>query len=59
VVHNELTDLTFICDGRLKLVRVRGGHGWEEVSLRRGIKASEEVEIARKKKRNVDGMRNG
>jgi hypothetical protein len=34
-------------------------HGWEEILLRRGIKVSEETEIARKKKRNGDGVRNG
>jgi hypothetical protein len=42
VVRNKFANLTFICDGRLEQVRVQGGHGWEEVLLRQGIKASEE-----------------
>jgi hypothetical protein len=37
---------------------VRGGHGWDDVSLKRGIKVSEEMEIARKKG-NGSGVRNG
>jgi hypothetical protein len=58
VVHNKFVNLTFIQDRRLKQVQVRDGHGWEDGSLRRGIKASEEVAIARKK-RNGGDMRNG
>jgi hypothetical protein len=38
---------------------MRGDHGWEEVLLRWGIKASEETEITRKKMRNGSGVRNG
>jgi hypothetical protein len=34
VVHNKFVNLTFIYDGRLKQVRVRGGHGWKEGLLR-------------------------
>jgi hypothetical protein len=59
VICDKFADFTFICDGRLEQVRMRGIHGWEEVSLRRGIKASEETEITRKKMRNGGGMRNG
>jgi hypothetical protein len=58
VVHNEFVDLTFICDRRLKQVRVQGGHGWEEVSLRRGIEASKETKIARKRNINGGDVRN-
>jgi hypothetical protein len=56
VVRNKFAYLTFICEGRLKQVRVRGGHGWEKGSLRWGIKASEGAEIARKKMRNGGGV---
>jgi hypothetical protein len=59
VVRNKFVNLTFICDGRLKQVWVRAGHGWEEGSLTRGIKAGEETEIMKKKKRNGGGVRNG
>jgi hypothetical protein len=57
VVHDKFTNLTFICDGRLKHMRVCGGHSWEEALLRRGINMSEEMEITRRKKRNGDGVR--
>jgi hypothetical protein len=59
VVHNKFVNLTFIYDGRLKQVRVWGGHVLEEGSLRRGIKVNEETEIVSKEKRNGGGMRNG
>jgi hypothetical protein len=59
VVHNKFVNLTFICDGRLKQMQVRGGHDWEEALLRRGINMSKETEIARRKKRNDGGVRNG
>jgi hypothetical protein len=52
VVHNKFANLTFIYDGHLKQVQVWGGHGWQKGLLRWGIKAGEETEIARKKKRN-------
>jgi hypothetical protein len=39
-------------------MQVRGGHGWEEILLRRGINMSEETEIVRRKKRNGSGVRN-
>jgi hypothetical protein len=42
VVHNKFANVAFICDGRLEQVRVQGGHGWEEVSLRRWIRDWEE-----------------
>jgi hypothetical protein len=58
VVRNKFANLTFIYDGRLKQVQLRGGHGWEETLLRRGINKSEETEIARRKKRNGGGVRN-
>jgi hypothetical protein len=32
VIHNHLADFTFICDGSLEQVWVRGSHGWEEES---------------------------
>jgi hypothetical protein len=38
---------------------VRGSHGREDLSLRQGIKVSEEMEIARRKMRNGGGARNG
>jgi hypothetical protein len=38
-------------------MRVRGGHGQEEDSLRQGIKVSEEMEIAKKTMRNGGGER--
>jgi hypothetical protein len=37
---------------------VQGGHGWEEVSLRRGIEASKETEIVRKMNINGGDVRN-
>jgi hypothetical protein len=42
VVHNKFANVAFICDGWLEQVRVQGGHGWEEVSLRWGIRDCEE-----------------
>jgi hypothetical protein len=57
VGRNEFVNFTFIYDRRLKLVRVRGSQGWEEILLQRGINVSEETEILRKK-RNGRG-RNG
>jgi hypothetical protein len=33
VICNKFENLAFIHDGWLKQVWVRGGHGWEEVSL--------------------------
>jgi hypothetical protein len=59
VICIELADLTFIYDRWLKQVRVWGGHGWEEVSLRRGIELSKEMETARKKMRNGGSVKSG
>jgi hypothetical protein len=57
VIHNEPANLAFIFNGCLKHVRVQGSHGREDDSLRRGIKVSVEMEIARKKMRNGGDMR--
>jgi hypothetical protein len=59
VVHNKFVNLTFIYNGWVKQVRVRGDHGWEEALLQRGISMTTETEIARRKERNGRGMRNG
>jgi hypothetical protein len=55
VICNELVNLAFIYIGRLEQMLVQGGHGREEDSLRRGIKVSEGVEIAKKMMRNGGG----
>jgi hypothetical protein len=52
VICNELANLAFICSERLEEMRVWGGHGRKEDSLRREIKVSEEAEIAKKTMRN-------
>jgi hypothetical protein len=57
VICNELVDLAFIYNGCLEQMRVRGGHGQEEDSLRQGIKVSKEMEIAKKTMRNGGGER--
>jgi hypothetical protein len=59
VVHNKFVNLTFIYNGELKQMRVRGDHFWEEALLRRGTNTSEVTEIVKRKKRNGGGMRNG
>jgi hypothetical protein len=58
VVNNKFANLTLICHGRLKQERERGSHGWEEALLQRGIGASAETEIMRRKERNGGDMRN-
>jgi hypothetical protein len=57
VGRNKFVNFTFIYDGRLEQVWVRGSHGWEEISLRQGINVSEETKILRKKRNG--GGRNG
>jgi hypothetical protein len=53
VIHNEFVDLTFIHDGRLEKMRVRGSHHGGERSQQHRIGASAKDEIAR----NGDGGR--
>jgi hypothetical protein len=47
VICNELVDFTFIRDGRLEKMCVRGGHHRGEISQPHGIGASVKEEVAR------------
>jgi hypothetical protein len=50
MIHSKLADFTFICDGWLENMRVRGGHcggGGGGESQQHGIGASAKAEIAR------------
>jgi hypothetical protein len=57
VICNELLNPASICNECLKQMRVRGSHGREEDSLRRGTGVSEEMEITWRMMRNGSGVR--